>query len=244
MRSCRGRSFGTFPDWPEREQGTTLEWARRASRRSPFGLGACRLKPRLFSTSNAGRTSSWHERVARPGSPRGRARRGAWWVLFSWIVAVTVAMGASAAPGKYTARREARGDVTDTAPRLDAWAFFDDSKPTPLGLTVLVDTFAARTALDTGLLPLVVGLGYEDTGPKLPVRPWTFELSWDGGATRGLSFEELRGVEGWQSALNRHRRLLAKRPRPYDGSTATLIDVSFYPDPPMSTWRSEDAKLS
>ena len=153
-------------------------------------------------------------------------------------------MGASAAPGKYTARREARGDVTDTAPRLDAWAFFDDSKPTPLGLTVLVDTFAARTALDTGLLPLVVGLGYEDTGPKLPVRPWTFELSWDGGATRGLSFEELRGVEGWQSALNRHQRLLAKRPRPYDGSTATLIDVSFYPDPPMSTWRSEDAKLS
>ena len=160
------------------------------------------------------------------------------------LLAVTLASPLPAEPGRYTARREARGDVTDTAPKLDTWAFFDDSRPTPLGLTLLIDTFAARHALSTRLLPLDVGLGYDGTGPRLSVDPKSLELSFDGGSVRGLSCNELMLREGWQSALNQHRHLLAGRPRPYDPSLAAMLSVNFYPDPPTSAWRSDNVRLS
>ena len=180
-----------------------------------------------------------------PGAPRPRATAGAATGLA--LVLATTAIAPSAAdaePGRYTRRRAERGDVTDTAPKIDAWAFFDDSKPSPLGMTLLVDTWAARHAVEGNLMPLRVGLGYEGQGSTLPLRPWTFELSWDGGSTRGLAHEELREVRGWQSRLSRHRRLLTGRPRPYDSNVATIVSVAFYPSLGTSTWRSEGARLS
>ena len=158
-------------------------------------------------------------------------------------VAVTAFAWPARAQGTFTRGSEQRGDVTDTSPKVDTWTFVNDALDNPHELSLAADTWAARAAVAEGLLPIRLGVGYEGTGEPLPIAPQAFELSWEGGSSRGLALEELRKVPGWKTQLGHHQRVLANHHVPWNRNLVTGLDISFYPDPPSSVGWTEDARL-
>ena len=168
------------------------------------------------------------------------------------LMAVVAAEAPSAsAEGKYTRRRRNRGEVTDTAPKLDRWAYIEDAAPEPRRLVLVVDTWLARHPRDPKLLPLVIALSFEGDGKPLPISPGRFELRWEGGEpVRALRDEEMlcetepcRGTTGPSPVYADLRMLEARGAIPFDTPRATRIGVQFYSHPALDTYRHDATTL-
>jgi hypothetical protein len=185
-------------------------------------------------------------------------------LLLSWFL-VTAAIGAwtdeASAEGKYTRRARARGELTDTAPKLDRYAYIEDTAPKPLEMVMVVDTWTARRPRNPRLLPLVVALAHEGGGPPLLVTADRFELTWDGAPApvRALLDDELTcrdaaagapclGTTGPSPIVHDLRMLSRRSALAFDTPRATYRGVQFYRHPgslrreevwlPAQTWTS------
>lgn len=152
----------------------------------------------------------------------------------------------ASAEGKYSRRQKARGETTDTAPKLDRHAFINDEAPDPLRLVLVVDAWTARHPHDARVLPLVVAMSYEGNGPALPIRPDRFELAWDGSATplRALEQAALIDACGGTSPVYHDLRMRSRRaPLAFDTPRADYISVQFYSHPLLRTLRHDRLQL-
>ena len=158
------------------------------------------------------------------------------------------------AEGKYARRQRLRGEVTDTAPKLDRFAYIDDTAPKPLQLVLVVDTWTARHPRDPKLLPLHVALSYEGNGKPLRVAPDRFELSWEGLATpeKALADAELvcrasaspcRGTTGPSPVYQDVRMLSRRAPLAFDTPRASYRSVQFHSHPALRSLRQDETWL-
>lgn len=150
------------------------------------------------------------------------------------------------ADGKYVHRQRQRGEVTDTAPKLDRWAFINDAAPEPSRMVLVVDTWTARRPQDPRLLPLVVSLSYEGDGKPIPIGPDRFELTWEGASAPVQALDEagLKARASGPTPLLQDLRALAfRQPVSFDTPRATRVSASFYSHPSLGL-RHDRQKLS
>jgi hypothetical protein len=167
------------------------------------------------------------------------------------LIALTAAAPAARSEGTYARRARLRGEITDTSPKLDRWAFINDDAPPPRRLVMVVDTWPARAPADPKLLPLVVAIAYEGNGDPLLVAPDRFELTWEGAPhpERALSQEELvcdersppgcRGTSGHSPVFRDVRMLAHRETLPLDTSRTWPASVQFYSDPALADLRHD-----
>ncbi len=158
-----------------------------------------------------------------------------------WLASDAAAALADTHQGRYARRRAARGDLSDTSPKLDRFAFIQDETAEPHRLVLVVDTWVARAPRDARFLPLVIALSYEGDGDPLPIRPDRFELSVAGGpAMRALSHDDLVARAGSASVVLQDRRLLQRRaPLSFDTPRATPVEVTFHAHPALPELRND-----